>query len=97
MTSLPDVMPPVDEVRGEKLVIHFVNSTMRVLQARRYLLQTKELDLRNSGLQEVAWEAGPLLKGVTILDMGDNLLHSLPETLRVMSPDAVLLDGNPLE
>jgi hypothetical protein len=97
MTSLPDVMPFVDAEVEEGLVVKLVNSTLRILEARDYLRQTKELYLRNSGLQEVAREAGPLMKGVARLDMGDNLLRTLPDTLRVMSPDAVLLDGNPLQ
>jgi hypothetical protein len=95
VTSLPDVMPVLED--GERLVLRFRNTSTRSLQAREYLRQTSELDLRNSGLHEVAREAGPLLKGVTRLDMGDNLLRTLPDTLRVMSPDAVLLDGNPIQ
>jgi Leucine-rich repeat (LRR) protein len=95
MTSLPDIMP---ELQGtERLSLRFRNTSTQSLHARGYLQKTKELDLRGSELEEVSREAGLQLKGVVRLDMRNNRLSTLPDSLRVVSPDAVLLDGNLLQ
>jgi hypothetical protein len=95
MTSLPDIMP---ELQGtERLSLRFRNTSTQSLQARGYLQKTKELDLRGNELEEVSREAGLQLKDVDRLDMRNNRLNTLPDSLRVVYPDAVLLDGNLLQ
>ncbi|XP_070212089.1 protein toll-like [Littorina saxatilis] len=87
LRSLPDVMP-----QGRRLILHMNNNSIRNFPRRNFLSRTTSINLRDNALSKIDRNVPHLLRNAERVDLRDNDLKYLPQTIRALSPKALFLD-----
>ncbi|XP_070211942.1 protein toll-like [Littorina saxatilis] len=87
LTSFPEVMP-----KGPHLKLRMTNNSFSTLPPRQYLSRAVSIDLRNNSLSVIDRSVPHLLRNAKRVDLRDNNLMRLPETMQALSPEALFLD-----
>ena len=99
LTQLPDSLPQIKQSSFYKFGLNFSGNSIKSLDFREYINQTRFFDISRSGVSDIAEEMYKIFPSLDFIDLSGNSIKEFPENIKLLDFNSTVLDfrNNPID